>query len=326
MAHDRFGVPYVIDYIDPWVTEYYWNLPRSSRPPKWILADAMSRVLEPYALRRAAHIVGVSKATTDGVAARYSWMTRDDGTEIPYGAELADVQYLRAHPRANPIFDSRDGLIHLSSVGRGGVDQFAILRALFTAFRTGREANPGLFGRVRLHFAGTSYNPRLSSDYQVLPIAREFGLMDFVTEHPARLAYLDGLQVLLDSHGLLAVGSELPHYTASKIFPYIMTRRPILAIFHEQSSVVRILGETNAGRAITFGNDRRVAPLVPETLGALEWLVSFPAQQEPATRWDAFEAYTAGSMTRRLAQIFDRASQRGLTADHRSAMGVSIHQ
>jgi hypothetical protein len=31
LAHARFGIPYVIDYIDPVVTEYYWKLPRSQR-------------------------------------------------------------------------------------------------------------------------------------------------------------------------------------------------------------------------------------------------------------------------------------------------------
>ena len=26
MAHRKFGIPYVVDYIDPWVTEYYWQV------------------------------------------------------------------------------------------------------------------------------------------------------------------------------------------------------------------------------------------------------------------------------------------------------------
>ncbi len=85
LAHDRFGVPYVIDYIDPWVTGYYWNIPRAQRPPKWALAYAMGRLLEPFAAKRVAHVVAVSKGTTDMVRSRYPWLSESDATEIPYG-------------------------------------------------------------------------------------------------------------------------------------------------------------------------------------------------------------------------------------------------
>ena len=47
-------------------------------------------------------------------------------------------------------------------------------------------------------------------------------------------------------------GSDDPGYTASKIYPYILAEKPLLAIFHEESSVVRILQETNAGTVVTF--------------------------------------------------------------------------
>ena len=31
LAHMRFGIPYILDYNDPILTEYYWKLPRSKR-------------------------------------------------------------------------------------------------------------------------------------------------------------------------------------------------------------------------------------------------------------------------------------------------------
>jgi len=69
-------------------------------------------------------------------------------------------------------------------------------------------------------------------------------LNPWLTEQPRRIPYLASLQVMIDSHALLLVGSDEPHYTPSKVFPYVLAERPLLAVFHEDSSVVRILGET----------------------------------------------------------------------------------
>jgi len=40
----KFNIPYIIDYQDPWVTEYYWKLPRNQRPPKWLVAYYASKL------------------------------------------------------------------------------------------------------------------------------------------------------------------------------------------------------------------------------------------------------------------------------------------
>ena len=80
-----------------------------------------------------------------------------------------------------------------------------------------------------------------------------------MSEHPARLPYLEALQVLLDSTSVLVLGSDAPHYTASKVFPGILARRPLLAIFHRASSVVDILHRTRAGQVISTARTARRA-------------------------------------------------------------------
>lgn len=304
LAHMRFGVPYVIDYIDPWVTDYYRKLPKSERPPKWRLSDAMSRILEPFALKRVAHITGVSKGTTDSVVSRYSWLAPENATEIPYGGEELDFVHLRQHPRRNSIFDPRDGLVHLSYVGACIPSMYAAVRAVFAAVRRGIERSPQSFNRLRLHFVGTSYAANGAGPRGIIELARETGIESQVTEKAGRVAYLESLQVMIDSHALLLLGSDEPHYTASKVFPYILSQRPLLAVFHEESSVVAILREVGAAAVVAFNHKLNPLDQVEEIGEALHQILS--EGMPSITNRIVFESYTTRSMAERLAQSFDR--------------------
>ncbi|MFV9504996.1 MAG: glycosyltransferase [Oscillochloridaceae bacterium umkhey_bin13] len=302
LIHAQFGIPYVIDYIDPWVTDYYWKFPPEQRPPKWPLANALSRLGEPFALRRVSRITGVSQGTVDGVTVRYPWLQARDGVAIPYGGEPTDFAYLHNHPRPNVIFQPNDGLIHICSTGRGGPDLFPALRAIFSAVRIGLERNPALFTRLRFHFVGTSYAPQ--PEMQILPLAQAYDLAAYVHEHPARIGYLDALQVLLDADLLLAVGSEEAHYTASKIFPYLLAQRPLLAVFHETSSVLEILRDIGAGAWVDFGPNRPIAQQAERVLAALTHCLHTPYHPP---QLDLFTPYTTRAMTQHLAEVFDQA-------------------
>ena len=306
LAHARFAIPYIIDYIDPYVSEYYWKLPRAQRPPKHALAYYSARVMEPFALKRVAAVVGVDHSYTADLFARHKWL-QVEAVSIPYGGEPADFDYVRQHPRANPIFDPGDGFLHVSYVGRGGPDMLPSLRAVFEAIRAGLKRWPDLFRRLRAHFVGTTYAPEAQIQYQVLPLVRELNLEPYVNEHPERVPYLTAMQIMLDSHALLAVGSEAAHYTASKIFPIILAARPLLAVFHEKSSAVTILKETNAGAVVTFGDRRPVLATTDEIAEHLRNVLALPPGSRPATKWEAFELYTARAMTARLAAVFDKS-------------------
>src|SRR5204862_1566450 len=59
LAHMRFGIPYILDYNDPILTEYYWKLPRAKRPPKSALVYMLYRFLEPFGLSRVDQLIGV---------------------------------------------------------------------------------------------------------------------------------------------------------------------------------------------------------------------------------------------------------------------------
>ncbi len=308
LAHHKFGLPYIIDYIDPWVSSHSDKLPRSQRLPKSGLANLLARTLEPIALKNVAHITGVSKGTTDKVVSRYSQMSEAQTSEIPYGAEQADFDYLNRSPRPNPIFQPGGGLLHVSYVGACIPEMHGAVRALFGAVRSGLVRAPQLFSRLRLHFAGSNYATSVPGRSALLSLAVKAGIEALVDEHPSRISYLDSLQVMLDSKALVLLGSSEPHYTASKVFPYILARRPLLAIVHEKSSVVRLLSETQAGEVVVFNGDSVPTAATGEISALLETMLL--SKTRPETHWEAFEHYTARAMTARLASAFESAVSR----------------
>jgi len=301
LAHLRFGVPYVIDYQDPWITEVYWRMPPAQRPPKWPLAYAMARVVEPFAIRRVSHVTGVSDGTLRMVMENYPELSAVGTTALAFGAEPRDFEFLRAHPRANGCFDPADGLLHLVYAGVFTAAMGPALRCLFGGLRILRDRNPALAARLRLHFVGTSYAAGGAAK-RVEPIAEEFGVSDLIRESTARVPYLDSLQLLLDAAGLLIIGTDEPHYTASKIYPYALAAKPILAILHEQSSAVSSLTALTPARILTFGASRSAesqALLAADHLEALVTLDTKPIAH-------VAEEHTARGMTARLAAIFDQ--------------------
>jgi hypothetical protein len=313
LAWQRFGVPYVLDYQDPWTTTYYSNLPVSRRPGgwKWSVVNGVARILEPRALRHASSLTAVSQATIDAVLEAFPDVPSLPSAQIPLGAEPGDFELLRRSPRPNRFFDRGDNLFHMSYTGRIGVDMVPALRALFGAVRHGLDADPLLFGRLRLHFIGTSYAREGHTTAQVVPLARETGIGILVDEHPDRIPYLDALQVLLDSDAVLALGSELSHYTASKIFPLILAERPILAVFHEASTVNTILRETGAGESVTFGAGQPPESIIPAIHQQLAALLRGENVGHQRRDLAAFEPYTGRAMAERFARVFDSAASAG---------------
>jgi hypothetical protein len=319
LAHARFGIPYILDYNDPIITDHYTSLPRNQRPPKWGVVRRLYGILEPFALQRVDQIVGVADSYMAGLFTNYPWMLGTRATAIPFGVEPGDFEYVRAHPQRNSIFNRRDGYFHISHVGSGGPQMANVLRAFFKGVHSLRQSDPELFRKVRMHFVGTTYASN-SNQYQILPYAREFALDDLVQEQPKRVPHLEAIQLMLDSNALVIVGSEARHYTASKIFPCMLAGKPLLAVLHEESHAGKLLHELNAGTAVTFGSMRPLTSIHDEIAGAVRELVCAPSDWRPATAWDKFEPYTARAVTARLAEVFDRSVRPESAAEASRAM------
>ena len=303
----KFGVPFVLDYQDPWVGE--WG--RSVGPAAEGRPDLKSRAsrwlstrLEPIALVAADAVTAVSHATYEQALARTPAASPRTTEELPIGWDSRDLQFIQ-----RTRWFEEHAAIHLSYVGTLLPAGFDTLRALFGALAAERVRDATV-ARLRLHFFGTSNLRVKDAPARVLPIAAEFRLGDVVTEWAPRLDYFDALGVLKASHAVLLLGSHERHYTPSKVFPALVAERPIFAVMHEASTATELLRRAGAApsvRLVTYG-DGGVGSRLTDIGAQLRALADDPRYAPEAVDRAVLEPTSACALARRLAHVLERCA------------------
>jgi glycosyltransferase involved in cell wall biosynthesis len=311
----RFRLPFVLDYQDPWVGSWGKTVGpgRDGKPDlKSRLTRALAAVLEPRVAGAADAITAVSAGTFEEIQARNPRLRRTPCAAIPLGGEASDFERLRTEPRKNRYFDPTDGKVHLCYVGTLLPLGFETLRAVLRAVRLLGDRQPEHYARFRLYFFGTSNLTAPDAAPRVLPVARELGVDDCVTEIAPRIDYLDALTVQTQATAILMMGSSERHYTASKLYPGLLARRPLLAIYHEASSVVEVLRRATrppTARLVTYGDLSRAEARTEEVYAALVALVGRPQFDSADVNLAAVEEFSAEALAGRLAAVLERVRQ-----------------
>ena len=250
----KFGIPYVLDYQDPWVNDYYKDT--GTPPPggrlKFGLSQWTARRREPAALRDASGIIAVSGAYGPMLSRNRPWFDAKSVRLLPFGASEKDIAIARMHAPSSPLVPFGDGHFHHVYAGRCGPDMSISLGILFRAFKQFLVESPAEAERIRFHFIGTDYAPRPLGREWALPVAKAEGVEGFVSEHCYRIPYFDSLWYLTRADALVVAGSNDPTYSASKVYPYILARRPLLLVFNANSPVMAIAKELKCGSRYEF--------------------------------------------------------------------------
>jgi hypothetical protein len=301
----EFGVPYLIDLQDPWVSDYYART--GTHPPGGRLRYAFSqwraRRLEPRVVRGAGHVICVSPGYVEALRARYPDLAADRFTVLPFAAAESDFNRVDELGIAHRVFDETDGLLHWVYLGRGGSDLAPALRGFFSALAELRVSEPAA-KRLRMHFVGTSYAPQGRAVQSVVPVAAEYGLGACVSEQTDRLPYLRGISLLRSASALLIFGSDDPSYSASKVYPYVLARRPLVAILHARSPAAEIMKQCRAGEIVPFSTGDTTQAMANRLKPVLARLLQ-GSPEPPPTDWARVATYSAARMTRKQCQVFD---------------------
>ncbi len=234
ILHDKTGIPYGIDYIDPWVRDI-----SNRKNIRSVLSNMLARILEPYAVKKAALISGVSKAYYQPVIKRNFKNRKPVDVAMPYGFDPNDHKIVLEN--INYPWDTCKNCKPLVYAGAFLPLSGYFTELLFKSIKKLRDKG-NIDPQIKLFFIGTgNYTHKSITRY-----AQETGIEDLVVEIRNRFPFLHILNFLSQAHGVLVIGSTEKHYTASKIFQSVLSKRPVFSVFHAESSAVQILKECNA--------------------------------------------------------------------------------
>lgn len=231
----KYKIPYGVDYIDPWVRDMS-NYPNSGFRQR--LALAFAKFLEPIAVKNAVLISGVAKAYYADVLERNDKKRKKVDVAMPYGFDPMDHDITL---EIDPPWENDSNVRPFIYAGAFLPNSISFFHMFFQSIKVLQDKN-FWDKNIKLYFIGTGNYPGTT----IQEIANNYGLEDTVVENRERYPFLNILYFLGQAEGVMAIGSPSAHYTASKIFQSVLSRKPVFAYFHRDSTVVQILKEAKA--------------------------------------------------------------------------------
>ncbi|RYE35699.1 MAG: hypothetical protein EOP42_06080 [Sphingobacteriaceae bacterium] len=301
--------PYLIDMQDAWHSEYYQDKPKKDRPRKYWFSYRLHRFLEPLAMQTCDGLISVSQAYIDTLQQRYPPLKTKPNAVIPFGAfeedfEIARNYYTHCQPAIQPKTDK----IQVVYVGRGGKDMQQSIKLVFKVLKEALQTDFETYNRLHFYFIGTSYAPKELAEATIYPIAVTLGVENQVTEITDRIGFYSTINTLLAADALLIPGSDDPEYTASKIYPYLLAEKPLLAILHQKSSAAKLIVSCSLQSVVATFPDQQEnqQQKIRETLN---FWANFSTTKNPVNRKN-FQEFTAKQMTAKQVSIFEAITKR----------------
>lgn len=317
LLNNKTGIKYGIDYIDPWVRDISKDGSIRAHLSLWI-----AKLLEPIAVKKASLITGVAfeyykpvldrnfriknqkprannhypEISTDIQSSRLK--VRDSeyiihNCEFPYGFDPHDHEI--DLPGLKLPWDDRPGCKPIVYAGAFMPNSQMFLTVFFKAFAA-LDHSGQVSENVHLYFLGTGLYPHK----RITAYAADYGIEARVTEIRDRFPFLHILNFLAKSDKLLIIGSTEKHYTASKTFQVILSKRPFLGMFHCESTAVQILKETKTdGYLIRYRPDEKEETFYLNTENVLHKFVVDKESWIP--EYSALNSYSARDSARALS-------------------------
>lgn len=300
--HKSTGVKYGIDYIDPWVHEFPGSEKIFSR--HWF-ATKVSGFLEPIAVKKASLITGVAASYFQDVIKRNPHLQKEcKFIAIPFGSESSDHEAVDEMNVKPYLFEKKKDKIQLVYAGAMLPKAYKPLEEIFKAINKSQD----IFRNVEFHFIGTGKSLTDPKGYNIKPLAEKYSLWESVVfEYPKRIPYLDVLVHLNIPDGVFILGSTEAHYTPSKVYQAVLSKKPILAVLHRESTGVGVIRNSHAGIVLDFDGEDDLKKIEKGFLSLFQQFEAFHDTYDYETiDPSAFEQFSAHGITGKLIRTISK--------------------
>lgn len=284
------GVPFAIDFIDPWVYKIEGKN-RKARFSQWI-----AKRLEGFVVKRSSAVFAVSQGILDDLAGRYPSIREKPLVPVPYGVEASDFHTIKVQkPAGGPVLLRYTGAISEAML--------PVVDTLFRALKIVHRQRP-----LKVIFTGTSYAGKGLAKPVLTGLTDSNDLSSFITENPQRVGYREALELSLSSDVQLLIGDTTPYYAASKLMGLVASGQPFFAFVHRNSFPASFLNELGYPHKTAFepeelDRQEKVEELAAAILHAIDKKDQFKGID---INNPVLAQYSAGAMTKTFSDTLKK--------------------
>lgn len=268
----KTGIGWIADFRDPWAEIFYNKELRRTK-----LASSYDEKLERSILLHADKCIAVSQ----GIAQLLS-----DKVEREYDIITNGYEYTIDHRKEGEGSDSLN-IVYTGTIAES-YEPDVILSTI------SRLSEEGI--KLKLTIAGKLSN-RVQQSIDKLGIRHLIEYLGYV-DHSRVLDELSRADLLLLIIPRVAQSAGI---IPGKLFEYLSTHLPILALSEEQGDVCRIIKETNTGKCFKRSDEKSIYDFVKEVGNG----------NKPEPNRDAISAYSREELTKKVASVLRKATNSG---------------
>jgi glycosyltransferase involved in cell wall biosynthesis len=294
---DKFNVPFVVDFQDPWYNPLLNGKNGFHLPGKQELSMSVHKKLEAYTIPKSDGIIAVSPGYIKYIKARYKGYDKP-AEVLNFGSSTNDFKIVEQNKiKPFPLVKDKVNVVYPGALTSGFLP---VIKAFFRAFNESKINKH----QYRFYFIGTSYfktDKGILADY-----ISENKFDDLIKEYPDRMTYFETLATMKAADILFLPGSIDGDYNPSKICNAIMSGTPIFSVFNKKSVVHDLISKSGAGVSVEFDNnntEEEIFSIIRNEINKFEKLAD---RKEDNLNIDSIQDYSAQHLTKSLCNFFEK--------------------